>query len=117
MCLGRIGELQLRCEDDKGSFQAFQLSADPTGVDMDRVAAAMRVVGDVEAGRVTPDSAARVIDRISTAPPSPTWLFTLAAAAGAVALSVSHVAGRGLHPRKCGSRLMSPGEPSPFGRT
>jgi uncharacterized membrane protein YjjP (DUF1212 family) len=92
----RWGELQLRCEDDKGSFQAFQLSADPTGVDMDRVAAAMRVVGDVEAGRVTPDSAARVIDRISTAPPSPTWLFTLAAAAGAVALAVifgvSHVA-------------------------
>jgi uncharacterized membrane protein YjjP (DUF1212 family) len=92
----RWGELLVRSEDATGSIQAFQLTADPTGVDMHRVAAAMRMVGDVEAGRLAPDSAAREIDKISAAPPAPAWLFTLAAAAGAVALAVifgvSHVA-------------------------
>jgi uncharacterized membrane protein YjjP (DUF1212 family) len=92
----RWGELQLRWEDEKGSIQALQLPADPTGVEMDRVTAAMRVVGDVEAGRLTPESAASAIEKISTARPAPTWLFTLAAAAGAMALAVifgvSHVA-------------------------
>ena len=92
----RWGELQLRCEDDEGSIQTLELTADPTGVDMDRVAAAMRVVEDVEAGRLAPNSATRVVEKISTAPPAPTWLFMLAAAGGAVALAVifgvSHVA-------------------------
>jgi uncharacterized membrane protein YjjB (DUF3815 family) len=63
---------------------------------MDRVAAAMRVVEDVEAGRLAPDFAVKEIEKISAAPPAPAWLFALAAAAGAVALAVifgvSHVA-------------------------
>jgi len=60
----RWGELQLRCEDDEGSIQTLELTADPTGVDMDRVAAAMRVVEDVEAGRLAPNSATRVVEKI-----------------------------------------------------
>ena len=43
---------------------------------------------DVEAGRLAPDAAMKAIGVISRAPPAPTWLFALAAAAGAVALAV-----------------------------
>jgi hypothetical protein len=35
------------------------------------------------AGRLAPDAAAKTIDAIAQAPPAPTWLFALAAAAGA----------------------------------
>src|SRR5262252_1705465 len=55
---------------------------------MDRVASTMRAIADVEAGRLRPDAALKAIGAISLAPPAPTWLFALAAAAGAVALSV-----------------------------
>jgi len=34
-----------------------QVTADPTGVDMDRVASTMRAIEDVEAGRLAPDAA------------------------------------------------------------
>jgi len=39
-------------------------------------------------GRLSPASAMDAINRIAKAPPAPTWLFTLAAAVGAVALAV-----------------------------
>jgi uncharacterized membrane protein YjjP (DUF1212 family) len=65
-----------------------QGAADPTGVDMDRVASAMKAIGDVEAGRLTPDAALRTIGAIAKTPAAPTWLFTLAAGLGAVALAV-----------------------------
>jgi uncharacterized membrane protein YjjP (DUF1212 family) len=65
-----------------------EVPANPTGVDMDRVAATMRAIEDVEANRLAPDSAINAIKAISEAPPYPTWLFTLAAAAGATALAV-----------------------------
>jgi uncharacterized membrane protein YjjB (DUF3815 family) len=48
----------------------------------------MRAIDDVESGRLAPDAAMKAIGVISRAPPAPTWLFALAAAAGAVALSV-----------------------------
>jgi uncharacterized membrane protein YjjP (DUF1212 family) len=83
----RWGELQLR-SDDKDINLVSQLPADPTGVDMDRVASAMRLVQDVETNKVAPAPAMEVLGAISRAPPAPTWLFTLAAAAGAVALAV-----------------------------
>jgi uncharacterized membrane protein YjjP (DUF1212 family) len=83
----RWGELQLQSDGENGGLVA-QLPADPTGVDMDRVASAVRLIGDVEAGRVAPDAAMRMIGAISLAPPAPTWLFAFAAAAGAVALAV-----------------------------
>src|SRR6266478_3403173 len=63
-------------------------AADPTGVDMHRVAAAMRAIDEIAAGRLSPVDGMEAIDRIAHAPPSPTWLFTLAAAAGAASVWV-----------------------------
>jgi len=83
----RWGELQLQAQDGDG-YLTMSVDADPTGVHMSRVSSAMRVMDDVCAGRVAPADAGKAIATISTAPPSPTWLFTLAAATGAVALAV-----------------------------
>jgi uncharacterized membrane protein YjjP (DUF1212 family) len=83
----RWGELELQAED-KDAELSLQIAADPTGVDMDRVNSTMRAVEDVEAGRLAPAAASKAIAAIAEAPPAPTWLFPLAAAAGAVALAV-----------------------------
>ena len=83
----RWGELQLQARDGASSLVSVG-AADPTGVDMDRVASAMRAVDDVGDGRLKPPAVVEAIRAISHAPPAPTWLFTLAAAAGAAALSV-----------------------------
>jgi uncharacterized membrane protein YjjP (DUF1212 family) len=83
----RWGELQLHAEDADAGLIATA-AADPTGVDMDRVVSAMRAVEEIGAGRLAPAAATGAISAISQAPPAPTWLFTLAAAAGAVALAV-----------------------------
>jgi uncharacterized membrane protein YjjP (DUF1212 family) len=83
----RWGELELQIEDTDAELSS-QIAADPSGVDMDRVASTMRAVEDVEAGRLSADAASKAIAAIAKAPPAPTWLFALAAAAGAVALSV-----------------------------
>jgi uncharacterized membrane protein YjjP (DUF1212 family) len=81
--LPRWGELQLLNE---GKIVA--VAADPAGVEMERVAATMRAVEDVVSRRQTPEAAMGGIDEIARKPPAPTWLFALAAAAGAVALAV-----------------------------
>ena len=81
------GELDLQTEDTDAKLSA-QIAANPSGVDMNRVASTMRTVEDVEAGRLSADAASKAIAAIAKAPPAPTWLFALAAAAGAVALSV-----------------------------
>jgi uncharacterized membrane protein YjjP (DUF1212 family) len=83
----RWGELELQ-SDGENPARVAQVAADPAGVDMDRVASAMRAVEDVTAGRLAPEAAAKAIATTSHAPPAPAWLFALAAAAGAVALSV-----------------------------
>jgi len=83
----RWGELRLQSEDEDGGLIS-QVAADPTGVDMDRVASAARVIEELGAGRLAPPAAAEAIAAISQAPPVPAWLFTLSAGAGAVALSV-----------------------------
>jgi uncharacterized membrane protein YjjP (DUF1212 family) len=82
--LPRWGELQLLDND----ILIVQAEAEPAGVQMDRVASAMRAIEDVVSGRLTPDEARRTITAISRSPPAPTWLFALAAATGAVALAV-----------------------------
>jgi uncharacterized membrane protein YjjP (DUF1212 family) len=84
--MARWGELQLQSDSKTTPFA--QVPADPAGVDMDRVASTMRAIEDIESGRLRPDAAMKAISVISRAPPAPTWLFALAAAAGAVALSV-----------------------------
>src|SRR2546425_6912500 len=83
----RWGELQLQARDSRAGFVSVG-AADPAGVHMGRVASAMRIVDEVGAGRLAPRAVLDVIIAISQAPPAPTWLFMLAAAAGAAALSV-----------------------------
>jgi uncharacterized membrane protein YjjP (DUF1212 family) len=83
----RWGELQLQAEDTDARLISA-VTADPAGVDMDRVASTMRAIEEIGAGRLSPAAAKETITKISKTPPAPTWLFTLAAAAGAVALAV-----------------------------
>ena len=83
----RWGELDLQTEDADAELIS-QIAADPSGVDMDRVASTMRAVDDVASGRSSAEAASKAIAAIAEAPPAPTWLFALAAAAGAVALAV-----------------------------
>jgi uncharacterized membrane protein YjjP (DUF1212 family) len=85
----RWGELQLKAQDGvSGTKLISVVAADPTGVAMSRVASSMRITDDLAAGRLAPTAAKDAIRAASKAPLSPTWLFTLAAAAGAVALAV-----------------------------
>src|SRR2546428_5879443 len=85
--IARWGELQLQARDGGASLVSVE-APDPTGVDMAGVASAMRTVDEVGAGRLAQPAVLEAISAISDAPPAPTWLFTLAAAAGAAALSV-----------------------------
>jgi len=83
----RWGELLLQAEDGEARLISVA-AADPVGVDMDRVASLMQATEELSAGRLEPIAATAVVSAISRAPPAPTWLFTLAAGAGAVALAV-----------------------------
>ena len=83
----RWGELLLVSKGKDDTLIA-QAAADPTGVEMDRVASAMRAIDDIASGRLAPDAADKTINEISRSPPAPAWLFAFAAAAGAVALAV-----------------------------
>src|SRR6266850_1982719 len=85
----RWGELQLQAEDRDGRIISA-VAVDPAGVEMDRVASTMRAIEELGAGRLAPAAAMELITKISKTPPAPTWLFTLAAAAGAVALAVRY---------------------------
>jgi len=85
--LPRWGELQLR-QAGRGVTSISNVEADPTGVNMDRVASAIQVVTEIEAGRRSPDEARELIATIAKARPLPTWLFALAAAVGATALAI-----------------------------
>jgi uncharacterized membrane protein YjjP (DUF1212 family) len=84
----RWGELRLQSSEDENGRVIAEVAADPTGVDMDRVASAARAIGELGAGRLAPPAAAETIAAISQAPPASAWLFTLAAGAGAVGLAV-----------------------------
>jgi uncharacterized membrane protein YjjP (DUF1212 family) len=83
----RWGELQLQVQDGDSRL-VFTVAADPPGVAMGRVVSAMQAMEDLNEGRLTPTAAKESIRTISQASPAPTWLFALAAAAGAVALAV-----------------------------
>jgi uncharacterized membrane protein YjjP (DUF1212 family) len=83
----RWGELQLQAEDGDAKLICATASA-PFGVNMNRVASAMRAIDELGDGRLAPAAAREAIVAIARSPPAPTWLFALAAAAGAVALAV-----------------------------
>src|SRR5215813_11694524 len=85
--LPRWGELELQAEDSDGKFLSA-VEAAPSGVDMDRVASTLRTVEELCDGRLTPAHAIEAINRIAETPPAPTWLFTVAAGVGAVALAI-----------------------------
>lgn len=85
--LPRWGELELESGDGDGTLISAA-EAYPSGVDMDRVASTMRTIEEIGDGRLAPTVAMEKINLISKASPAPTWLFALAAAAGAVALAV-----------------------------
>src|SRR5215510_5002425 len=85
--LPRWGALALHAEDTDGTCMSV-LEADPSGVDMARVASTLRTVEALCDGRLAPANAMEAINTIAQAPPVPTWLFALAAAVGAVALAV-----------------------------
>ena len=93
-CLGfrvtifpRWGELEVQIVDSEGN-SVSAIEASPTGVEMDRVASTLRTVEKLCDGRLALANVMEAINRIAEAPPAPTWLFTLAAAIGAVALAV-----------------------------
>src|ERR1700747_196140 len=52
----RWGGLELLVDDPQGML-TLKVAADPAGVDMDRVASAMRAIDAIEAGRLTADAA------------------------------------------------------------
>ncbi|HEY1978663.1 MAG TPA: threonine/serine exporter family protein [Xanthobacteraceae bacterium] len=93
------GQLQLQA-DDGGVRSIGAVAAEPTGVDMDRVVSTMRLTEELGAGRLAPGAAMKAINTIARRPPAPTWLFAVAAAAGAVALAaifgVQHLAAAAL---------------------
>src|SRR5712671_3092332 len=97
--IARWGELQLQATYGNETSVSIR-PADPTGVDMDRVASAMRALNEAAAGRLAAAALRETIKTIAHAPPAPTWLLTLAAAAGAAALAVifgvRHIAAVGL---------------------
>ncbi len=81
------GDLQIQATDGADRWVSLA-TANPTGVNMDRVAEAMRAIENIDAGCLPLSDAAATIDAIAKAPAAPTWLFAVAAAAGAAALSV-----------------------------
>src|SRR2546426_4553267 len=82
----RWGELELQARDGDARLVSVK-AADPTGVDMDRVASAMHAVDDLDTGRLAPSALRAAINVICQTPPAPTWLFALAAAAGGAAMA------------------------------
>src|SRR5580658_5001264 len=59
--LPRWGELQLQV-NDRDARLISTVAADPTGVDMDRVASAMQAIKELDAGRLAPGAAMKVIN-------------------------------------------------------
>ena len=85
--LVRWSELALLVDGANGALVRLE-GAEPTGIEMDRVASVMRVIDQLAAGHLKPEEAWAEIESASHARPAPTWLFALAAAAGAAAMSV-----------------------------
>src|SRR2546422_10615383 len=66
----RWGELQLQADDGTARLIALNI-ADPTGVDMDRVASALPALDEVGARRPAPPPLLAPINPLSPAPPPP----------------------------------------------
>src|SRR5215831_8958596 len=66
--LPRWGELQLEAETGAARSVAV-IAADPAGVEMDRVVAAMRAADEFEAGSLSPAELRAELDEIAAKPP------------------------------------------------
>jgi uncharacterized membrane protein YjjP (DUF1212 family) len=84
----RWGELQLQSEDGSGAKLTTFVAADPSGVHMGRVVSVGGLIERFSASHPAPARALQEIGAISQVPPLPTWLFALAAAAGALSLAM-----------------------------
>jgi uncharacterized membrane protein YjjP (DUF1212 family) len=80
-------DLEIQAADRDARYVVLAAAA-PTGVNMARVASAMTAIDAIEEGRLSPFAAVEKVEEIAREPAAPAWLFTLAAAAGAVALAV-----------------------------
>ncbi|CAM3061076.1 Protein of uncharacterised function (DUF1212) [Legionella steigerwaltii] len=84
----RWGELWLHVTDPSGAqFECIAVT-EPSSVHMGKVIATRQTLDAFYQGTLTLEQAYEKLLRISSQPPSKTWLFTLAAAMGAVALGV-----------------------------
>ena len=83
----RWGELQLKATDETGELASI-VTAEPTGVDMDRVVSTWKTIDELRSGKLASSDVIEKIKTIAHAKPTPTWLFTLAAAGGAASLSM-----------------------------
>jgi uncharacterized membrane protein YjjP (DUF1212 family) len=99
----RWGELLLQSEGARGTRLTSVVAADPSGVHMGRVASSGRIIQRVNASHLAPTHALKEIRQISQAPPLPTWLFALAAAAGALSLAMIF----GLHHADSGALIFA----------
>jgi Putative threonine/serine exporter len=75
------GEVALEVSSARGALVRLD-GAEPTGVDMGRVASVMPVIDKLAAGHLKPEEAWAEIETVSHARPAPTWPFAIAAAAG-----------------------------------
>jgi uncharacterized membrane protein YjjP (DUF1212 family) len=82
----RWGELTVRIEGNASS-QDSRIAVDPSGVDMNKVAAAMAVFDQVQDGRMDTAEAKSAFAGINRLPPVSLLRFAVMAAAGAAALS------------------------------
>jgi uncharacterized membrane protein YjjP (DUF1212 family) len=83
----RWGELVLRIEDDASSRYEI-VSAQPAGMDMNKVTATMAAIDKVCDGRMDAAAAQSALEAITRLPPVSIARFALFAAAGAAALGV-----------------------------
>lgn len=84
----RWGELWLQVSDATGVQLECIAVTEPVGIHMGRVITTMHTLDVFYQGKTTLEQAYEQLTRIIKEPPSATWLFTLAAAMGAVALGV-----------------------------
>ena len=84
----RWGELQLVVEDSNSAPTIFVTEAIPDSINMHRVLPAMQAADAIANGKLSSVDASNRISIIAKKPPVPTWLFSLGAGLGAVALSI-----------------------------
>ena len=80
-------DLHLQADEADVRFASFRATS-PTNINMLRVSSALLTLEKATAGVLAPPAATDAMRAISEAPAAPTWLFTVAAVMGAVALAV-----------------------------